>query len=356
MKVFLLLIIFSLLGTLVYAADEVKAFYREVSTSEELYAAVKAIPSGEYKGANIKIRPGVYEIREPLYMKDVNMINIEGSGWNTQLKKIGDGDLMVLDGVCWNNAITNLMFEGDLNSKNGSGLVVKNGKWSGITSIEKCNFIRFPESGVKIEGIKDTPVSSYIIKSCWFTDNRGNQLHFINSNDFFILENNFGRGGKAGCLLENSSAGTYSMNYHWDNKNALRLTNNCHFNRIENNRFEESYETGVIFGEKGNNNGTVSLNIFTGNTVHSNSKNNYGKFNAIEMYNTVDLTFTNNQVFSWNNQDSSVKSCLVMDNTCSGFVIKDNIFKHHVAEALIYPQKAGCIVKDNLIDKNMPAK
>jgi hypothetical protein len=51
-----------------------------------------------------------------------------------------------------------------------------------------------------------------------------------------------------GCLLDRSSAGTYSMNYHWGNVNAMQVGPHAHFNRIENNRFENSRETGVIVG------------------------------------------------------------------------------------------------------------
>jgi len=349
-----IMVIFVLLMVLPVVAAPV---YKEVSNVEELYKAVESIVPDSNDGAYIKIKPGVYLIEKPLYMKNVNMVKIEGSGWNTLLKKVGDGDLMVFEGICWHNRVTDLMFEGDINAKTGSGLVIKEGKWNGINTIERCYFLKFPEHGVKAEGKKDTPISSITVKSCWFIENKEDQLYFAHSNDYYILENQFGRGGKAGCYLYNSSAGSYSLNYHWDNKTALKMSNDCHFTRIENNRFEESYETGIIMGDKNDPSGAVSLTIFTGNTIHSNSKNNYGKFNAVEMYNIRDIIFNNNQIFSWNFLDSSVKHCLTVSDNSTGVMIKDNIFRHHTEDALIYPKDdESFIVKDNMIDPIMPKK
>jgi len=59
-----------------------------------------------------------------------------------------------------------------------------------------------------------------------FLQNAGKQLHFLWSNDFWISGNQYGitTGSPVpafGCYLDNSSAGTYTQNYHWNNNIGL---------------------------------------------------------------------------------------------------------------------------------------
>jgi hypothetical protein len=62
------------------------------------------------------------------------------------------------------------------------------------------------------------------------------------------------------------------LNYHWGNVVALRLGPGANFNRVANNRFEQSRETGILIGEtKGD---VCQLNIITGNTIHTDSEGN----------------------------------------------------------------------------------
>ena len=124
------------------------------------------------------------------------------------------------------------------------------------------------------------------------------------------------------------------MNYHWGNKVALRLGPGSHFNRIENNRFEQSIETGIMIGDpKGGD--PNQFNIITGNTIHTNSAGNSGKFNAVEAHDAHAFTFTNNQIFSWSSDSVKVKSGLVLGR-CVKWIIKDNIIRHYTAEPIVY--------------------
>jgi len=322
----------------------------KVSDAAGLIAAVGEMPAD---GGMITLEPGTYEITEPLVFKAKSQVNIEGSGWSTIIKKRGDGDAIVFAGSCWNCRVHSMTIQGDKDAKTGSGIVYREGEWSGINVVDYVHIDYFPEHGVSYEGNPTKPMSSNTISNCWMTNNLGDQIHSSYNNDFYITGNQLGRGPgrdpRSGALLDHSSAGTYSMNYHWGNKVALRLGPGAHFNRIENNRFEQSSETGIMIGDpKG---GEVSqLNIITGNTIHTNSEGNSGKFNAVEAHDAHSFTFTNNQIFSWASDSVKAKSGLALGKNCVKWIIKDNIIRHCTAKPIVYDPKDGHIVKDNIVD------
>jgi hypothetical protein len=90
------------------------------------------------------------------------------------------------------------------------------------------------------------------------------------------------------------------------------------------------------------------LNIITGNTIHTNSEHNKGKFPAVAAYDAVDTTFCQNQIFSWDSNTVKHKVGLLIGRGCSNWIVKDNILRHHVEGAIEYDRKAGHIVKDNI--------
>jgi hypothetical protein len=220
----------------------------KVSDAAGLIAAVSEMPA---EGGMITLEPGTYEITEPLVFKAKSQVNIEGSGWSTVIKKKGDGDAIVFTGSCWNCRVHSMTIQGDKDAKKGSGIVYREGEWSGINVVDYVHIDYFPESGIRYEGSPKTPFSSNTISNCWLTNNLGDQIYSAYNNDFYMYGNQMGRGPgrqpRSGTLLDHSSAGTYTMNYHWGNTVALRLVGS-HFNRIENNRFEESQETGILIG------------------------------------------------------------------------------------------------------------
>ena len=320
-----------------------------VSDSAGLISAVKQMPA---EGGAIILEPGTYEITEPLVFDGKSNVNIEGSGWSTVIRRRGDGDAIVFQGSCWNGRVHSLTLQGDPEAKKGSGIVYRGGEWSGICVVDYCHIDHFAESGVRYEGNPKKPMSSNTISNCWLTNNLGDQIYSANNNDFYITGNQLGTGpGRTpltGTRLDHSSAGTYTMNYHWGNTVALRMIG-CNFDRIENNRFEQSREIGILIGER--NGGDASqLNIFTGNTIHTNSEGSPGKFNAVEAYDAVDTTFCTNQVFSWDSNTIKHKSALALGRGCRRWIIKDNIFRHSAAKPIVYNPKDGHIVKDNLVD------
>ncbi len=321
----------------------------KVSEAAGLLAAARDIGSN---GGLITLEPGEYLISEPLLFKTKSNVNIEGAGWSTVLKRKGAGDAIVFEGSCWNCRVHGLTLQGDKDAKSGSGIVFRAGEWSGICVVDYCHIDGFAESGVSFEGNAKKPFSSNTVKNSWLTNNRGDQLHSAYNNDFFFTGNQFGAGSgnypKTGARLDHSSAGTYSMNYHWGNVVALRLGPGANFNRIENNRFEQSREQGMLIGEAQGD--ACQLNIITGNTLHTNSEGNSGRFNAVEAHNTCATTFTSNQIFSWDSNTVKAKSGVVFTDNCKQWIVKDNIIRHCTEKPIHFGAQNGHIVKDNLVE------
>ena len=315
----------------------------EVETAEQLVDAASKIGS---LGGTIRLAPGQYVISKTIVFKGKNRVNIAGTGWDTEIKMTGEGDALVFED-CGHCSIRDLMITGGKNA--GSGIVFKGA--CGSDTVDFCRIAEFPVSGIRFEGPKTGSQSSNTVSRCHFISNLQDQLFSYNNNDFYILQNQFGTHGgtpKTGARLEHSSAGTYSMNYHWGNEVACRLGPKSHFNRIENNRFENSLREGVIIG--GPEAWSCMLNIFTGNTVHTNSMSESGKYPAVTATNATSLTFTSNQVFSWDAATVKHSSSLVIGPGCRGWIVKDNIFANNTGEALVYEENAGHIVKDNVTD------
>ena len=339
-------------GCGVHSAEDAKPSgpgYWTVSDTAGLLAALaEAGPAG---GA-IVLKPGSYVLEKTVALDNVRLLNIEGSGWSTQIVRRGDGDALVLKD-CAFCVIKNLMISGDSSAKSGSGISFRGNSSSNM--IDLCRITGFAQSGVHYEGNPKTPMSSNTVKDCHFIDNGGDQLYSFNNNDFYITGNQFGAHGRqgksaprTGCVLDHSSAGTYTRNYHWGNKNAFRLGPGAHYDRIENNRFEESYEAGVIIGDpKGD---SSFYNILTGNTIHTNSKGETGVHPAVVAYNSRDIIFCTNQIFSWDTNTYKHKSSLVVVTGCAHWIVKDNTMRNNTGPTLVYDKDAGHIVSDNVTD------
>jgi hypothetical protein len=322
--------------------------YRHVSTTAGFLDAMKSMGP---EGGTIELAPGVYTIEKTVAFKGINHINIVGSGWNTTLQKKGDGDALVFTD-CGFTVVRNLLINGDGSAKKGSGIVF-GGSYSSSCTVNFCRISGFPESGIFFDGASKSPLSSNTVKDCHFIGNKGIQLHSFNNNDFYIIGNQFGTHGnnpKVGCLLDHSSAGSYTLNYHWGNVNAMIMGPHSNFNRIENNRFEESLETGVIITGDPKGGWGCYYNIITGNTFHTNSKSKFGGYPAVEATESAAITFCSNQIFSWDNKSTRHKSSLIIGKNCSKWIVKDNIFSHNTEKPLVYDENAGHIVKDNIMD------
>ena len=328
--------------------------YAEVGTVDALCRALERVPAC---GGTIVVRPGVYHFSQTLLVRNVYHLVLRGSGWNTTLRKMGDGDALVLEG-CHFAVIENLLLDQGSQARSGSGIVFRG---SNSTVVDRCRIQRFPESGVYYDGLRAAPMSSNTVRDCHFISNLGYQLRSERSNDFFITGNQFGAHGgtpAVGAFLLESSAGTYAANYHWNNRVAFRLAAGCHYNRIENNRFEESETCGVQIGEAGHAEGDwaayCNFNIILGNTIHTNSKGGMGLHPAVAAWNATETTFSGNQVFSWNSGQCRHSSALVLGTGCNAWIIRGNILRHHASEAIVLNDPARHLVGDTLADPPRP--
>lgn len=331
-------------------ASPVGPGYWQVATVPALVRAAERMGS---EGGTIVLRPGVYVVDGALRFVRTNHVNIVGGGWDTTIHRRGSGDAIVFEdcGFC---VVRNLMVVGESAAPTGSGILYLGNSSSNTVSM--CRISGFAESGVCYRGDPKSPQSSNSVRDCHFIDNAGDQIASHSNNDFYIVGNQFGaharQGAKAprsGVNLDHSAAGTYSRNYHWGNRVALRLGPGSHFNRIENNRFEQSRETGILIGDPSRSE-PVYLNILLGNTIHTNSEEKPGVFAAVEATNATDFTFSSNQVFSWDSAAVEHRSSLVLGPGCRTWIVTGNILRHNAGPALVYDPSAGHIVKDNLTD------
>ena len=290
----------------------------DVKTAAQLVAAAAEVGKD---GGTIRLAPGVYVITQPIVFKKRTLINIVGSGWDAGIQMNGKGDAIVFED-CGHCSVRDLCITG--NKDAGSGIIFRG--ICGSNTVDFCRIAVFSVSGIRFEGVATSAQSTNTVSRCHLLNNAQDQLYSIHNNDFFILQNQFGAHGmicKTGARLEHSSAGSYSLNYHWENEVAFRLGPGSNFNRIENNRFENSQREGVIIGDpKG---WSCVFNIFIGNTIHTNSEGESGKYAAVTASNAVSTTFTSNQVFSWNSTDYKHSSSLVIGPACKNWIVKDNI-------------------------------
>ncbi len=337
----------ALLAGLVRAADASPGYW-QVTTTADLLQAAAAMPA---VGGTIVLQPGTYVLEAPLRFSRTHHVNLRGSGWDTTLQRRGAGAAIEFQdcGFC---DVRDLMLVGDAAAASGSGVLYAG--QSSSNSIGHCRLANWPESGVCYRGDATVPQSSNSVRDCQFIDNAGDQLASHHNNDFYLDGNQFGahaRQGthapRSGVLLDHSAAGTYSRNYHWGNRVALRLGAGSHFNRIENNRFEQSRETGILIGDPDGRE-DIFLTILLGNTIHTNSEETSAAFAAVEASRAVDFTFAANQVFSWNSAVTRHRASLVLGTGCRNWIVKDNILRHNSGPALVYATDAGHVVKDNL--------
>jgi len=324
--------------------------YEIVATAPELLAAldrVRDAPNG-----TVILKPGYYRLSEPIRLRGRTQIVIAGSGWNTVLAQAGNCDALVFEDChfCW---VKDLLIEFRGGGSSASGIVFRGASSSNLVSC--CRITGFPDSGVRFEGLPERPMSSNTVRDCHFIANQDAQLYSLCNNDFFILGNQFGTHGlpynprpRSGCVLDHSSAGTYTMNYHWGNVTALRIGPGSHFNRIENNRIEESSETGLLLGGK---DGDPSWeNIIIGNTIHTNSEFNVGGFNAVEAHRASDVIFSHNQVFSWDANTTRHRNGLFLGAGCRSWIVTDNIFRHHTDKAVQAKEPEHHTIARNIAD------
>ena len=167
---------------------------------------------------------------------------------------------------------------------------------AGNNTVDDCNFIGFIGGGLSLIGVVGTQLSGHKVTNCYFLGNGGDQLLSVYSNDWHIDSNQFGRlagitQATHGCWLQDSSAGTYTRNLHWDNDIALKATT-CNYNTYTSNRFEDSATQNVYFTGG-------SYTIFSNNRVHTASKSSTGTYDNVHFDGMAYLSVVGNMLFSF---------------------------------------------------------
>lgn len=246
---------------------------------------------------------GTYRVTSTLTQgTSTDNIHIYGAGeFVSTIKRDTNGDVFELTGVSfW--VFNDISIQHATGLTSGYGVSLKSGSSS-------CEFINVyvvnnPGGGITSDGSSGSQQSEHKFISCLFLDNgrngAGKQLNLTWTNDFTIFECDFGRQGTMtgypshGVYFDNASAGLYMGCSHWDNTVAFEATGASNYNRISNNRWEESQNENVIYG------GTGAHNQITNNIAHTGGKA------AKDTYVNVSLTSTGSNnllddltTFSW---------------------------------------------------------
>lgn len=167
---------------------------------------------------------------------------------------------------------------------------------AGNNVVDDCLFSGFSKNGLRIEGTVGSQLSGHKVFNSMFLGNAEEQLFTTYCNDFHMENNQFGRLAgitlaTVGCYLDNSSAGTYSGNYHWDNVVGFKAES-CNYNTYACNRFEESSQENVLIS-------AGSYTLFCDNKVHTASKGSSGSHDNVVVTGATYFSATGNSLFQW---------------------------------------------------------
>ena len=257
---------------------------------------------------------GIY-LCDPVTFSGVDHVRVFGEGrWASQIKVRSTGVGWTFSN-CQGVNLERLSFE--QNTSNCTGVRIDLG--SSLAIVDDVRFAGFGVHGLEMVGTTPTPLSGSRVTGCLFLQNQAAGLYFDNNNDFWVRGNQFGTtsGGPPdfGCLMESSSAGTYSENYHWGNTVGLRAES-CNYNRYVGNRFEQNKHEGVALSAGAD-------NIFMGNTIHTNSNGTLAGFNNAAFTGVAGLSCIGNQSFDFTDVPQASFGFAFGIN-CSGLTIKGN--------------------------------
>jgi hypothetical protein len=200
---------------------------------------------------------------------------------------------------------------------NTYGLVFNSG--GGNCQVDSCWFVAFANDGLSFSATSGNQMSGNQVTNCIFVGNGGNQLSFVYSGDFRILNNQFGSlsgvaAAAIGCYLNNSSAGLYTGNYHWSNVIGFSAVS-CNYNTYSLNRFEINNHQGAYFN-------TGVKNQFTNNKIYSNSLTGNGLYDNVYFIDWAQGIVNSNHVFRWDSTNS--KWGMYFDSGCNDIQLKNN--------------------------------
>lgn len=270
---------------------------------------------------------GTY-LLDPITMSGLDSITFLGAGKGnaSRIKLRTNGTLFTLS-ACTNIAFRHLLLCDESSFVNGLGIDFVSAS-SG--RIYECTLYGFRTNAVRFMGTLTTPLSSCIVRDCWFLSNGQDtasaQLYLKYSNDFSITGNQIGSffpvpaWPGVGLKIEESRNGTLIDNMIWLNTMACQIIGGD-YNRVVANRFEESRITGLSIVS------TLYM-IFTNNWINDNSTSSINTYDACQFYNVSESLITNNIVYAWANPTRLHRRSYSFEEGCVGNTIANNKSLH----------------------------
>lgn len=311
--------------------------------TDDTAAIQAAIDSG---ATGIYVPKGVYAVR-PLTISGKSGLQIYGTDvtFGSQFKLTQAGAIFNLNGS--SNVLLNklgLFPDTALSGTEG----VKINETSNIR-ITECIIYNFKGAGVRFTGTLGTQISGCIVRDNLFLSNGKDgtsaQLDTYYANDFSYTGNQFGSLAPTtefpavGVRLDYSSNGFFSDNLIWSCVNGANFTNSK-YNRIVNNRFEDSCQNGcqIVACEEF---------IFNSNWVNSNSLSSTNTYNNLTIQSTQNSTFCSNIFFNWNYPTFVVKNSIELKT--------NSIFNTFSANKSVVPGTAHIVLDSSCTTNNFDA-
>jgi parallel beta-helix repeat protein len=298
-----------------FTALSLKQFGAKIDgTTQDTTAVINAIE-------NVKdvYHPGGFCLVGPMAFQNLLGVRLKGVSRRESMFKLVSTGTMFKWSDCSDMQVIDLGFAPNAGLSNTDGMQFDGA--SSINTVDRCQFADFSLVGLTFVGTESEQISGNTLSNSLLLGCGVNNFLSVWSSDFFYHNNQFGvtQTGvvpQVGAYLQNSSAGTYTENYHWGNTVGFRHLN-CNYNRIENNRFEESKQQGVYM------NGCTRT-IFSGNTIHTNSQQAFGGFDNAYFTNCDTLIVSGNTSFDWNNGATAHRYGFFFDVGCAAVELKGN--------------------------------
>ncbi|MBB5414122.1 right-handed parallel beta-helix repeat-containing protein [Paraburkholderia atlantica] len=233
----------------------------------------------------------------PLSFTGLNSVVFKGQGRNASTITLASSGIALEIGASNWVTIEDMGFRPSGSPQslaNAYGIQLDNG--TGNTIIRNVNASGFSMNGVSFLGTSSTGLSGNVLQDSYLLGNGQYQLYMSYSNDFHVTDNQFGMlsgfpHSLIGAYLVNSSAGTYSGNYHWENVVGYRQ-DSSNYLRVLGNRFEQSDQQGVYI------NGGNQL-TFANNDVHTNSQTGNGLYDDMYVTGLSNAVIGDNKIYHW---------------------------------------------------------
>ena len=277
-------------------------------------------------GLDIIVDPGVYRHTGlTITNKDSQVLKGPGGLYKAQFFLTTAGNSVTLTSST-NIEFTDLGWTSDATVAGTAGIVT-----DGMSSLRvyKNIFYRFKGPGVKMGGDLTHQISGCIIRDNLFlscgTDGTSPQLEGNYSQDYSYTGNQLGSIGPfgpsnrpaLGVRLTACSNGYFADNLIWQCTVGALFQTGCNYNRITNNRFEESQREGVIFS-------FCDENIILGNWINDNSLETTNTYDGFGMYTCVHNTVSNNIVYNWEQPTILQKNSFIIANASTNNTFSGN--------------------------------